>query len=244
MTAYAQKPERYEADDNQEQQEYDKEFTYGLNWNTNAGILGGVNIKFAIQTKKSQLRYNILSWEFVNIEHPKEFGAITAQPLKIDNGYYRYAPQEWSIGQESYFFVMRLNAGKEIVIFRKSPDEGVQVSWINAAGPSWGIKKPYYVRKVDENYDLIAVPYSPNFSDADVYGSDSFFKGWGETINYLGFHAKTSLNFEFGHYRNSVSGLEVGVMLEQFPKKIVMLPKTVNNSFFTSIFFNLYIGIR
>jgi hypothetical protein len=245
---FAQKEERYEKEDNQEQQEYDKEFTYGLNWNTNGSFLGGINLKFAWQLKQKQTQYHFVGLEIVGVVHPRELSR--SGPL-----------QSYVMEKMGTLYVIRPHFGREIVIFNKAEEEGVQISWMNAIGLSLGYLKPYYValgriEDVIENGQVVGqtiasyreAPYrngvvNTNIQE-EILGSAGFFKGFDEMGNYTGFHVKTSLNFEYGKFKNSVAGVEIGALFELMPKKIMLINNAENRQFFSSLFVNIYYGIR
>jgi hypothetical protein len=62
----------------------------------------------------------------------------------------------------------------------------------------------------------------------------------------IGAHLRTGLSFEYGRYREDVTGVEVGFLLEAYPNelKIIGVPRTKNNSLFTSAYLTLYYGRR
>lgn len=227
---FAQKEERYERDQTQEQQEYQNEFSYGLNWNTNASFLGGINLKYGWQRKNIQNQYHFISLEIVSVVHPRELSAGT------------YIRQK-----AASFFVFRPSFGREIILFNKAQEEGVQISWMNAAGLSLGYLKPYYVLYQTipgDPYSVVNIRYTEKLNEGNIVGSGGYFNGFNEMVNYTGVHYKTSINFEYGKFRSSVAGVEIGVMFELMPKEIVLIYKAENSQFFTSLFVNLYLGMR
>ncbi|MFN0048387.1 MAG: hypothetical protein ACKVOU_04615 [Cytophagales bacterium] len=239
------KQDKFESEDAQEQQEYEKEFTYGINWNTNGGIVGGVDFKFAWQTKSNQLIYNLIGIEIGHVVHPKE------RPWAGANRF----GSSYILGKSTNMFVVRPHIGREWVIFKKAEEEGIQVSGILAAGPSLAYLKPYYVTYQTEypevidgttttSYNFETLPFDPSIKDKEIAGGASILRGFDEMKAYLGVHAKASLNFEYGKSGGSVGGIEVGTMFEQFGSKIIIIPEAQNQSFYASLFINLYFGIR
>ena len=222
-----------------EEDAYNREISYGINLNTNGGLIGGGMIKSSRYLSRNWSQFYAL--EVVEVKHPKE------------NAF--YSPQTGSrfiAGKSNYFYVLRPEYGREYVFFRKAPESGVQVNGILAGGPSIGLMVPYYII-----YD-----YSPTNSPRDVdyrtekfdpvkhasyeyiRGSAGFLNGFGQTRINPGVHIKTGLSFEYGRYREDVTGIEVGFVVEAYPKKIVLIPRANNNSFFTSAYLVLYYGRR
>ena len=50
--------------------DYDKEILWGINKNTNAGLIGGGVLKFS--NKIAEKLYSTIGVELVNVKHPKE----------------------------------------------------------------------------------------------------------------------------------------------------------------------------
>jgi len=235
------KQEKYEPDDAQEQQTYDREFTYGINWNTYGGIVGGINLKYAWQTTSNQLIYNLIGLEIVHVVHPKE--RLTSPSSTFGSAYI--------LNKSANMFVIRPHIGREWVIFKKAEEEGIQVSCLVAGGPSLAYLKPYYViyeTEIKEGNTVVGYNYeSAKFQESNeklVAGAGSIFAGFDQMKALLGIHAKASLNFEYGRFQSSVAGVEIGAMFEYFPSKPILLPQAQNPNFFPSLFLNLYFGIR
>ena len=51
--------------------EYQNEILWGINKNTNGGLIGGINLKFGNKIKDNT--YRIYGIEIVNVKHPKEY---------------------------------------------------------------------------------------------------------------------------------------------------------------------------
>ncbi len=50
--------------------------------------------------------------------------------------------------------------------------------------------------------------------------------------------------FEFGVFRSSVTGLEVGYMVEGYNKEIPLISTAENNQLFQSAYFTFFYGFR
>lgn len=209
----------------------DFSLVFGLNMNTNGGIPGGINIRAGI--KHANTRYHYVSLEAVNIRHPKE---LRAQSDSTGNIYI--------YGKTNYLFSLRLSYGLEYVLFRRDEAEGLQIHGILAGGPSFGFLKPYYVRYGPSVNEAEAIPFDPAITSdiRKIYGSGGIFTGMNEAENMAGLHAKASLLFEFGTFGSSVTGMEIGVMYENFFRKYTLINGADNSSLFTSAFVNFYFG--
>lgn len=213
--------------------DYNVEYTAGFNWNTNGAFLGGFNFKYS-KRKKANI-FNTFCLELVNVKHPKEF---IEYPDTMVNSYTR--------DKQNYLFVIRPQYGKEIVMFRKENDEGIQMNMIFAAGPSIALVKPYYVLYGNNSSNYSSTPYDPNImtNRNNIFGSGGIFEGMSKSKIKLGLNAKISCLFEFGTYRQSLTGAEVGFLAEMYPDKITILANQSNRSVFFSAFLNVYFGVR
>ncbi|MGB3616904.1 MAG: hypothetical protein WBA12_02200, partial [Catalinimonas sp.] len=127
--------------------EYKEEIGYGLTTNTNSSLVGGIMFKYAkARTPRQYVRYGI---EIVNIKHPKE--------RRNQQGF----QGSYIEAKANYLFALRPHYGREFVLFRKAPEDGVQLNFYAAAGPSIGLVKPYYVRYTLQggNNEIYSDPY-------------------------------------------------------------------------------------
>ncbi|KAA9333222.1 hypothetical protein F0P96_09600 [Hymenobacter busanensis] len=236
------------AQDAQESTAYNKELTYGVNFNSNAGLIGGASVRSLRVITDDWARFWML--EGVEVKHPKE--------LRVGN------PSSGGIyvqGKSNYLFVLRPTFGVQRMIFRKAPESGVQVSAIAGAGPSVGLLLPYYIyynytepnaRPNATPDDIRAEQFDPNkHSDPiRIYDRAPLFQGISEVKPNVGAHVRGALNFEYGRYRDAVAGLEAGVLLEAYTNSLTILrdrsvaDSKLNNQMFSSVYLTLYIGHR
>lgn len=211
-----------------EEDDYDTEITWGVNKNTNSGLIGGVIFKLA--RRKQNETFVTYGVELMNVKHPKE-----RHYLSPTSG------TRFIWGKESYLYAIRGLYGREQLLFRKAPQQGVQISAVAAAGPTIGIVAPYYIL-YQGNY----VQFDPekHRSFNAIQGSGKLFQGLGESRFVPGANAKAGLTFEFGAFKNNVAGVEVGASLEAYPKKIIIIPTQENRAVFTALYFSIFWGTR
>lgn len=211
----------------------------GINFNTNGGIIGGAFFKRSSHIKGSM--YHYFSSELINVKHPKEDRVIS----RVTGNTYIYYKQ-------NYLFSLRSNYGREFLLFRKSEEEGVRVSGIVAGGLTLGIVKPYAIDYDYTDYskhpgssplDVRAEPFDPekHTEQGRILGTGGVFTAFGKSKIVPGINMKGALAFEFG---NSTTGIEVGGMVELFPKTIVLLSNAHNIGAFSSIYINIYYASR
>lgn len=211
-----------------EEFEYTSEWIWGINKNTNGGLIGGLMVRHS--RKKGDDLYHTFGLELSNVKHPSE-----ARYIGLSGAGFIY-------GKSNYLYAIRTNYGLEKLMYKKANQQGVQISLAAAGGPSFGLVAPYYVLGADQRYEPFSVVNFP--SPQNIAGPGKLFQGLGDAEFAPGFHVKGSLFFEFGTYRRNVAGVEVGVMAEAYTKEIELVPTQPNKSVYSSVFFTLFWGTR
>ena len=235
-----------------DEQSYRRETIFGINFNTQGGLIGGANLRVARVLDERWLRF--WSLEGVSFKNPKE---ETVTNPYTGGSYKRF--------KANYAFALRPSIGIQRILFRKAADAGVQVNGLLSAGPSIALLMPYYISYdytaarngafgaadviVDEAYDPVAHPDHVN--ETYIYDRAPLFSGISQTKVVPGVHLRGGLSFEYGRYRDAVAGAEVGFLLEAYTKRLLMLnppapadPNSLNRQFFPSVYLTLYIGHR
>jgi len=211
---------------------YSREFIWGISKNTNSGLIAGMALKFSRSLRKDH--FQSFGLEIVNVKHPKEAR------------YHSFSGNTYIWGKQNYLFSIRPQYGREWVLFKKAPQQGVQINAILAGGPTIGLLTPYYVRVDGDTGGSTLEPFDPEVhtSTTDILGSGPFLKGLGESDILLGLNVKASLSFEFGTFKNDVTGFEAGFQLEAFPNEVIIVPGAENRAIFPSAFIMLFYGKR
>lgn len=230
---------------------YRKEFTYGVNFNTRGGLVGGVSVRSTrVLTDKWSRFWGI---EGVEVKHPKE--------QRVGN---QFTGGTYVLNKSNYMFVLRPSFGGQRVIFRKAPESGVQVNALLGAGPSVALLMPYQIyydytiRDGNGNpapnsfEDIRAEQFDPNKHGDGRYLIDRapLFGGASDFKPSAGVHLRGALSFEYGRYRDAVAGIETGFLFEYFPSRPVILRATgiadseLNETFFPSVYLTIYLGTR
>jgi len=234
-----------------DEQSYNKEFVFGINFNTQGGLLGGASIRSSRVLDDRNLRFWML--EGVMLKNTKE--------QRVTNP---YVGGSYIGSKTNYGFVLRPSFGLQRVLFRKAADAGVQVNVLASAGPSLGLLMPYYI-SYDRTFavgqmqynlstdDIVNEQYDPVKHNVELAILDHgpLFSGIGQTKVVPGAHLRGALSFEYGRYRDAVAGLEVGFLVEAFTKRMVILSPDpnlasdqLNRQFFPSVYLTLYFGHR
>jgi hypothetical protein len=211
---------------------YNSEIVWGVNKNTNGGLIGGVMLRYSRVVGSKMIES--FGVELSNVKHPKEVRYTTF----IGNSYI------W--GKQNYLYSVRGQYGREILLFKKAPQQGVQITALAAIGPSIGLQAPYFIEYATGPVTSVREPFNPDvhLSQNNILGTGRIFEGLTQSDLRIGANAKVGLNFEFGTFRSNVTGIETGLMFEGFNQEIVLIPTAQNRQYFTSAFVTLYYGKR
>jgi hypothetical protein len=217
--------------------DYTNEFTWGINKNTSGGLIGG----FVLKKAKKLTDYMLESYglEIMNVKHPQEVrrnSDITGNPFIF--------------GKSNYLYALRLQYGRDFILFKKAPQQGAEIKFVMAAGPSIGIVAPYYIERAvapDQYYTSVTEQYDPknkNHTNENILGTGNLFEGIGHSKVQLGLNAKFGFNFELGTVKNQVTGFECGFLVDAYTSKVPLMPTTYNNAVFPMLYFTLFYGSR
>lgn len=221
----------------QDSYEYDSEFTWGINKNSSGGLIGGFVFKKARKLNSRMLE--TFGLEIMNVKHPLE----VRKSSRSTGNFFIY-------GKSSYLYAFRFQYGRDIILFTKAPQQGVEIKAVGAIGPSVGIVAPYYIERSVDNSYFITVreqydPNNPNHNFNNILGTGNLFQGLGESNIQLGMNIKAGLSFELGTIKSQVTGFEVGLLLDSYFNKVVLMPTAPTNySVFPTVYFSLFYGSR
>lgn len=224
---------------NQESDSYDSEFIWGINKNTSGGLIGGV--VFRKSKRLTDRMYQSIGIELMNVKHPQE----TRSNSGIGNFYI--------FGKSNYLYAIRGQYGRELVLFRKAPQQGVEIKAIGAIGPSIGLLAPYFIefnpdnsgigggnRTIAEQYD----PNNPKHTPDRILGAGHLFQGIQDSEFKIGVNLKAALSFELGTSKSHVTGFELGFLVDAYTEEIILIPTANNRSIFPTAFITLFYGNR
>jgi hypothetical protein len=218
----------------QDSYDYNSEFIWGINKNSSGGFIGGFTFKSSRRITKSM--FETFGVELMNVKNPHE---VRVQSLNSGN-YFIY-------GKSHYLYAVRLQYGRDVILFTKGPQQGVEVKAVTALGPSIGVVAPYYVEVTDSSsVYTIKVPYTSATSQpySKIVGVGSLFQGLSESKIQMGFNFKVAMNFEFGSGKSSVQGFEGGFLLDAYFKKVELMAQSENYAVYPTVFLTLFFGSR
>lgn len=216
----------------QDSYDYQSEFTWGINKNTYGGLIGGFMFKKARKINERVLE--TFGLEIMNVKHPQE----VKENSQSTGNYFIY-------GKSNYLYALRFQYGRDLILFKKAPQQGVEIKAVGAIGPSFGIVAPYFIeRAADGGFVTIREQYNPSIEASEIYGPGRLFEGLGQSKLKLGVNLKAALNFELGTSKNQVTGFEAGFLLDTYSSKVVLVPTAKNYSVYPILFFTLFYGGR
>lgn len=211
----------------------DKDFDYtiekiwGINKNSSSGLIGGFMFRYSRSVKPDHYR----TWgiELINVKHPAE-----ARVVSRTGNYF-------VVGKTNHLFAIRGQYGRDIVLFKKAPQQGVQITATGSVGPSIGLEAPYYI----EYNQVVKEPYDPAIHQIEnITGSGFFLQGLFQSNIVLGLNVRAGMSFEFGTFKSNVSGFEIGVLLDAYTRKIRMIPEADNYAVWPTVYITLFYGSR
>lgn len=213
--------------------DYQSEFVWGVNKNTSGGLIGG--FVFKKSRKLSEKWLETYGLEIMNVKHPQE----SRRNSLYTGNFYTY-------GKSNYLYSFRFQYGRDIILFKKAPQQGVEIKAVFAVGPSIGIVAPYYVEYAEDGNGLLTKreQYNESIAAGDIIGPGRLFEGLGESTFAFGGNLKAAINFEVGTFKSQVTGFEGGFLLDAYTKEIEMMPSTKNYSVYPTLFITFFYGSR
>lgn len=217
----------------QDSYEYQSEFIWGINKNTSGGLIGGIVFKKARKLNDRMLE--TFGLELMNVKHPQEVRRNSSQT----GNFFIY-------GKSNYLYAVRLQYGRDLILFKKAPQQGAEIKGVFAIGPTIGVVAPYYVEYYPDQSGRVTIraPYNPNIDIGQIGGTGRVFEGLGESKIVPGANLKAALNFELGTIKSQVTGFEAGFLVDVYTKKIELMPTTKNYSVYPTLFLTLFYGNR
>ncbi len=217
----------------QDSYEYQSEFIWGVNKNTSGGLIGGLVFKKARKLNDRVLE--TFGLELMNVKHPQEVRRNSGQT----GNYFIY-------GKSNYLYAVRLQYGRDLILYKKAPQQGVEIKGVFAVGPTLGVVAPYYIEYYPENNGNITLrkPYNTSIHIDKIAGTGRIFEGLGESKIVPGANFKAAINFELGTIKSQVTGFEAGFLVDVYSKKIEIMPTAKNYSVFPTLFLTLFYGNR
>lgn len=187
-------------------------------------------------TGKSKVIYTA---ELLNMRHPKQRKSYSQM---VDNakGFY--------FGKLNSLTMLRLSTGQQRAIALKEVKNGVQVSFIYAAGLSLGFLTPVYLEIAEDvagigRVEVYTEKYQPEKHNLNnILGRAQFTYGLADMSLYPGGNARIALNFEYAPEDDRVKALETGLVVDGFHKPVPIMHATENYQFWYTFYVKFIFG--
>jgi hypothetical protein len=208
-----------------------RDFILGVNLNTS-----GWGLVFDFGRQKTFKYKNTFGFVLTNIRHQKEYKLVGTSGTK---GYY--------FGKINSLVAFRPTYGGNLLLFKSTRENGIEVQFKWRVGPSFGLVKPVYLEidKVQNGVFLhFAQRYNPSIHyPGTIYSRASWFKGVSEATMKFGLFFKSGLDFNFSTLNTGISGGEIGVMVDYYPiDRIEIMYQEQNLSLYASFYLQFNLG--
>lgn len=211
------------------------EIAFGLNVHT-SGTLG-----LQFRKAKNLTGYKKIYWEsdLVGMKHPKE--------IKSVNRYFTDA-KAFVFGKQNNLTILRGGAGFEKTLYSKAEKNGIEIRFVYGGGLSLGITKPVYLNILEPTgkfgeFETVVEKYDPNkhFLD-DIYGRAPFTYGLNQINFHPGAYGRIAFNFEYSPIYYDVKALELGAIIDAYPKEIPIMALIQNKKFYFTFYITFIYG--
>ncbi len=209
---------------------YEREIVFGVNFNTYGGTPGGISFKIAKRIKHRH--FHRFSMDIINIKHPKETSRRTLTGSS-------FIPFKYNC-----LYMLRPQYGREYTLFRKADQQGIQVNVMLAAGPAIALLAPYLIEFEDTAANLVRVvqqDYTMHPAQF-IRGTGSILEGIFQANFRIGFSVKAAVSFEFGTFKESVLGFEMGLVADAFTSELTILQRANNAAIYPAAYVTFYFG--
>jgi hypothetical protein len=222
---------------------YNSESAFNLSMATNRSILLGWE-KGKLRTYYKTTFYRISLGE---LRSPRE----VRQSAPPQTRYRSYV-----FGKQNNLVMLRGGWGVKRYYSEKAKVKGVALGMSYSFGPSLGLVKPYYLalarvspdnpgafslrieKLTDTNGDVF-------LDNSRIYGAAPYTRGFSEISLLPGANAAIAFHMDWGAFDENVKALEIGAMLDAFPRAAPILVEEASNSpIYLNFFVNFQFGKR
>ncbi len=203
----------------------------------------GFGIKFQKGQNKNAFKSFFYEGQFVSMKSPKQ--------IKIVNPYFTNA-KSYVYGKINDVYMLRVGVGQNNLLNRKPYWGGAELRYMYVGGISIGLAKPVYLYILNFTsssnileYEIITERYDPDIHFYDnIYGRAPFTKGLDGIKFYPGIFGKAGLSFDIGAYKSKINCIEVGGIIEYYPKGIPIMAFNDPKNIFLTLYISYSFGKR
>lgn len=201
----------------------------------------GWGVRYNRGYNPTAFKRRMLSFELIDIKSPREIRTI--------NPYFT-SSKSYVYGKLNSVFALRGAYGIHKQLNRKPYWGGVELRYFYMGGLSLAVTKPVYLYilnalPVFDEYTISEEKYDPSDHFVDnIYGRAPFTRGFNKLDFYPGIHGKIGLNFDYASFLNKVTSLEVGAIIDIFPRPVPIMAFNEANYYFLTFYLNFNFGTR
>jgi hypothetical protein len=170
------------------------------------------------------------------MRHPKQIAT------KIDGG-----GKSYIYGKENALLFIRGGVGFQRTLYERADRKSIEVRMLYSAGVTICFAKPVYVQ-VDSSQGGFAttldVPYTASINQNNIVGRANVFEGISGMKVYPGVYGKLGFSFQFSNKPNLIRSLEMGSVIDCFPKAIQTMAYNKAENFFVTLYVAYNFGKR
>lgn len=151
-------------------------------------------------------------------------------------------------GKLNFPIYIKAGIGRQHELYKKADLGGIAIRYFYSAGPLLVLYKPVYYKVIyqapNNGYIIKEEKFNNSISmPQEIYSRASFFKGFSEMKVMPGLYAKGGFNFEYSKEDKVIHAIEIGGMINAFPKEIPIMAGSNNKSLFFSLFVSYRFGM-
>ncbi|MBC7865657.1 MAG: hypothetical protein IAF38_21965 [Bacteroidia bacterium] len=183
------------------------------------------------------MRKRVFEMDLLTMHHPKE---VKVSRTENSKGYY--------YGKLNSLVLFRPGIGFQNVLFRRGERKSVEIRYSTFIGGSICLAKPVYLDIVhnipnSEQKPVTTEQYDPEkHNQSNINGRAPFFTGFNKSKLYPGGYAKFAISCEYADNSDDIKALELGTVIDVYPKAIPIMATKTNSPFFLTIYANFIFG--
>jgi hypothetical protein len=199
---------------------------------------------------RTYYKTNFVHYELGYLKNSREL----SQRFDFTNPFTSQAARSFVFGKQNSLYVARVGIGQKYYYSDKARRRGIAIASTYEFGGVLGLQKPYYLELLrfkdngssayistekfsEENKDL--------FTDINrIFGGASFFKAWNEITPVPGIFGRAGLLFEWDTSDGYFTGMEAGLQVDAFPKKVPIMINQPNQLLFINLYITIELGKR
>jgi hypothetical protein len=221
---------------------------YDNEWTAQARLITrGFGLGFHWGEIETYYKTNIYSAHLDFFRHIKQSRQNTRPSI------YNSVARPFAYGKQNSFFSLKAGMGSKRYFSEKARQRGLAIGLTYQGGIALGFEKPYYLEVLNDGdftqRATIDIKYEEETADqfldlSRIQGASGFFKGLGEANIIPGLHGRIELNFAWGAFEEDVRSLDVGLLLEIYPRTIELMINDENAPYFLHFYVNFQLGKR